>query len=270
MKRSLLMFLVLAAIPGCAMNDATKQSKDVRKITPDMLRFDESSSTAVISGAQKFIIPVPAYEARGEPLIYPKSNERAGQPIVDYEGKAIGERGVVFFNAKDQSWQAVAGDGQGVIIINEVTKDQADKIYDRIKQLQTDPGKLTVDQLKSVLEYAREELSLRDMYNSTRSFIKLKMTPVVASEVPRAGEQPIEAYGLMKRDDRDVCQAVYIPGKFEFEGPAATPQVFEDGGVIVKQGAEMRGVQPEIFIRTYRLADGKPLTSARDVKAQGN
>src|SRR4030095_15349769 len=114
MKRSLLMCLVLAGMSGCAANDAIKQSKDVRKITPDMLRFDESSSTAVISGAQDFIIPVPAYGASGEPLIYPKSHERAGQPIVDYEGKAIGERGVVFFNAKDQSWQGgVGGGGQG-------------------------------------------------------------------------------------------------------------------------------------------------------------
>jgi len=270
MKRALLMCLALAGIPGCAATVATKQSSDVRKITPDMLRFDESSSTAVISGAQKFIIPVPAYGASGERLIYPKSHERAGQPIVDYEGKAIGERGVVFFNAKDQSWQAVAGDGHGVIIVNEVTKGQAEKIYDKIKQFQTDPQKLSVDQLKKVLDYAREELRLGDMYNSTRSFIKLKMTPVVASETPPTGGQPIEAYGLMKRDDRDVCQAVYIPGRFVFEGPAATPQVFEDGGMIVKQGAEMRGVQPDIFIRTYQLADGKPITSPRDVKAQEN
>ena len=165
MKRALLMCLALAGIPGCAATVATKQSTDVRKITPDMLRFDESSSTAVISGAQKFIIPVPAYGASGERLIYPKSHERAGRPIVDYEGKAIGERGVVFFNAKDQSWQAVAGDGHGVIIVNEVTKGQAEKIYDKIKQFQTDPQKLSVDQLKKVLDYAREELRLGDMYN---------------------------------------------------------------------------------------------------------
>jgi hypothetical protein len=149
-------------------------------------------------------------------------------------------------------------------------KGASGKIYDKIKQFQTDPQKLSVDQLKKVLDYTRQELGLGDMYNSTRSFIKLKMTPVVASETPRAGGQPIEAYGLMKRDDRDVCQAVYIPGRFVFEGPAATPQVFEDGGVIVKQGAEMRGVQPEIFIRRYQLADGKPITSPRDVKAQEN
>src|SRR5262245_25643133 len=109
MKRALLMCLLLAGMPGCAASDATTQRSDGRKLAPAMVRFDESSSTAVISGAQKFIIPVPAYGASGEPLIYPKSHEHAGQPIVDYEGKAIGERGVVFFNAKDQSWQAVAG-----------------------------------------------------------------------------------------------------------------------------------------------------------------
>jgi hypothetical protein len=223
----------------------------------------------VISGAQKFIIPVPAYGTRGEPLIYPQSHERAGHPIVDYEGKIIGERGVVFFNAKDQSWQAAAGDGNAVIIVNEVTKEQADKIYDKIEQFQADPEKLSVDQLKKVLDYARQELGLGDMYNSNRAFIKLKMTPVMASTRVRSEGKPIEAYGLMKRDDRDICQAVYIPGKFVFEGPAATPQVFEDGGVIVKQGSEMRGVQPEIFIRTYQFADGKPISSPRDVKIQG-
>ena len=264
------MYLLLAMMAGCAASDGTKQSVAVRKITPNMLRFDESSSTSVISSAQKFIIPVPAYGASGERLIYPAGHERAGQPIVDYEGKAIGERGLVFLNAKDQSWQAVAGDGQGVIIVNEVTGDQANKLYEKIKQFQADPQKLSVDQLKKLLDYAREELDLRDMYNSTRSFINTKMTPVMASEVPRVEGQPIEAYGLMKRDDRDVCQAVYIPGRFEFEGPAATPQVFEDGGVIVKQGAEMRGVQPEIFIRTYKFADGKPISSPRDVKVQGS
>jgi len=65
----------------------------------------------------------------------------AGQPIVDYE---------VFFNTKDQSWQAVAGDGQGVIIINEVTKDRADKIYNRIGRFQAERQKLSLDQLKKV------------------------------------------------------------------------------------------------------------------------
>jgi hypothetical protein len=79
--------------------------------------------------------------------------------------------------------------------------------------------------------------------------------------------QTIADYGLKKRDDRDVCHAVYIPRRFSFEGPAASPQVFENGGVIVEQEGEFRGVQPEVFVRTYWLLDGRPITSlAGDLK----
>ena len=87
------------------------------------------------------------------------------------------------------------------------------------------------------------------------------MTPAVAGVVPRVEGKEIEAYGLKKRDDRDICHAVYIPGEFVFEGPAASPQIFEDGGVIVEQGGELRGVQPDAFMRTYRLHDGRQITS---------
>jgi hypothetical protein len=104
------------------------------------------------------------------------------------------------------------------------------------------------------------------MCNSTRSFVQTKMTPALAGELPRANGQEIGDYGLKKRDDRDVCNAIYVPGKFVFEGPAASPQVFENGGVIVEQGGTIRGVQPDIFVRTYRLHDGRPITSLTDLK----
>jgi hypothetical protein len=233
----------------------------LRKITPAELPSDPSSSTAVISSAQKFIIPISALGATGEPLVYPKEHERAGQPILDFEGKPIGEKGLVFFNAEDQSIQAVAGDGQGVIIINEVTEEQAEKLYQKIKEFHPDPNKLTLSQMKQMLDFARTELKLGGMYNSTRSFVRSNMIPAVAGQVPHAEGKEIADYGLKKRDDRDVCHAVYIPGKFVFEGPAASPQVFENGGVIVEQGGKFRGVQPEAFVRTYRLLDGRPITS---------
>jgi cell division protein ZapA (FtsZ GTPase activity inhibitor) len=231
-----------------------------RKISPADLRFDSSSSTSVISSAQKFIIPVPKLDAGGEPLVYPQGHEKAGKPILDYEGKPIGEKGLVFLNAKDQSWQAVAGDGEGVIIVNEVTPEQAARLDQKVRELNQNPDQLTLPQLKQVVAYARNDLKLNDMYNSTRSFIKSKMTPV-AVDAARVDGASGEAYGLKKRDDRDLCQAIYIPGKFTFEGPAATPQVFENGGVIVKQGADFRGVQPDIFRRTYRLQNAQQITS---------
>jgi hypothetical protein len=53
-------------------------------------------STPVISQAQKFIIPVAAFG--GDALVYPESYPQAGQPVLDYQEKPIGERGLVFYN----------------------------------------------------------------------------------------------------------------------------------------------------------------------------
>lgn len=253
----------------CLATIAQKNQTKPRTIAPTDLKTGAGFSTPVISNAQKFIIPVPAFGQRGEPLVYPSGYEKAGQPILDYTGKPIGDRGLVFFNGKDQSWQAVKGDGEGVIIINEVTQEQAKKLYKKVQSFDANPNNLTVNELKQVLAYAQKQLGLVDMYNSDRAYIKEKMTPAIAGKVPQIKGKEIEAYGLKKRDDRDVNQAIYIPGEFVFEGPAASPQKFKNGGVIVEQGGKMRGVQPDIFVKTYKLSDGHPVTSpASDLETQ--
>lgn len=239
---------------------AQKQEKLVK---PEDLSFGPGLSTPVISQAQKFIIPVPAFDSKGEKLIYPPDHEHAGELIKDWQGNPVGKTGVVFFNAKDQSWQAARGDGSAVIIINEVTEEQGEKIQDKIREFRHNPNDLSLKELKQVLTFAREGLGLGDMYNSTRQFVLEKMTPVI-SDHGSADNKTGEAFGLMKRDDRDICQAVYVPGTFVFQGPAASPQVFASGGVLVKQGEDIRGVQPEVFQRTYRHADGRPFRNVVD------
>lgn len=240
---------------------------NARRVKPSDLKIGPTYSTPVISGAQKFILPVPAFGQNGEPLIYPEKHEKAGLPILDYEGKPIGKWGVVFFNAKDQVCQAAAGDGTSVIIINEVTQQQAIQLDRKIRAIQGDSDELSLSQLKQVLTYAQQTLGLDDMYNSSRSFVQEKMTSIGNSHGVLANKD--ELYGLKKRDDRDINQAIYIPGTFLFEGPAASPQQFTDGGVIVEQGGAMRGIQPAIFMRTYTLADGSPIQSlATDIKVQ--
>jgi hypothetical protein len=273
-----LVAFVAMALSGChGSSDAPGSASPANRAEPGTrtamrtlsaadLHFDPDRSTAVLSSAQKFIIPVPAFG--GEPLVYPEGHDKSGQKILDFEGRPIGERGVIFFNDKDQSVQAVAGDGEGVVIVNEVTADQAGKLHQKIGGFNPDPNALTLSQLKQVLDYARTELKLGDMYNSTRAFVREKMTPAVNGEAPRANGKEIEDYGFKKRDDRDICRAVYVPGAFVLEGPAATAQIFEDGGVVVEQGGEIRGVQPEVFVRTYRLLNGDRIASlASDVKA---
>ena len=256
---------------ACSLKAAQQNQTGIRRIAPADLKVGSDYSTSVISNAQKLIIPVPAFVQGGEPLVYPQSYEKAGQPILDYTGKPVGDRGLVFFNGKDKSWQAVKGDGEGVIIINEVTREQAKKLYQKVQELNPDPNSLTLDELKQVLSFAQQQLGLIDMYNSSRAFVQEKMTPVIAGEVPKVNGNEVKAYGFVKRDDRDVNQAIYIPGEFVFEGPAASPQEFKDGGVIVEQGGKMRGVQPDIFVRTYKLSDGRSISSVTaDLKTQCN
>jgi len=230
---------------------------DYKQVTPEMVDF--SGGSPVISSAQKFILPVPGLGKTGEPLVYPDSHEKAGEQIVDWQGQPIGKHGVVFFNEKDQAYQAAPGDGKAVIIINEVTKDNARNLLNKVHEFVQDPAELTLEQLKEVLDYARQELRLKDMYNSDRDFIKSKMTPVDPRYLGHQGGEPIESFGLMKRDDRDICQAVFVPGPFQFEGPAATAQLFPDGGVIVQQGDSVRGIQLDVFLRTYTHSDGRAI-----------
>lgn len=237
--------------------------------------FDFNNAAPVISSAQKFIVPIPNLRGQGEPLTIPQGHN-AGEEIKDWQGNAIGDDGVVFYNAKDQAWQAVQGDGTGVVIMNQVTQEQAAQLHDKIDSLlkpDTQDGtsqafntksvqELSLSEIKDVLSFASEELGIGDMYNSDTGFIAKKMSPI--------GDAPSdEAFGLHKRDDRDICQAVYIAGEGEFQGPAATPQKFENGAVIVKQGDDVRLIQPDVFEQTYRHTDGSSLSLA-ELPLQGN
>lgn len=221
-------------------------------ITAEQIDFGADKSTPVISGAQKFVIPVPAFKDGGEQLVYPEG-EKAGQPIADWQDKPIGDKGLVFFNGKDRAYQAVKGDGNGVVIINLVTEEQAAKLTAKINEFNSDPTQLSLGEIKEVLKYAREDLGLVDMYNSDKGFIAGKMSSVGAGT-------GVQAYGLHKRDDRDICHAVFVPGSGEFQGPAATPQQFSDGAVILQQGKDVRLIQPDAFEASYKHADGRSIT----------
>ncbi len=216
-----------------------------------------SKAAKVISAAQKFILPIPAL-SDGEPLVYPSGtqdrdgNSIEGKPITDWEGKPIGETGVVFYNGKDRSVQAVKGDDTGVIIFNEATEEQARTLMGRVVELAGTPQALNQPAIQAVLATAGA-IGLTDRYNSDRGFIQSKMTPM--------GNLGADCFGLYKRDDRDICLAVRLDGKGVFIGPAATPQIYDDNAVIVQQGNDFRLIQPREFERTYRLADNSPVNA---------
>lgn len=210
--------------------------------------LDMSNAAPVISRAQKFILPIGNLKD-GVELRYPAGHEQAGEKILDFEKQPIGDHGVIFYNSTDNSVQAVQGDDSGVIIFNLVNQSQADLLrakHDELAKASSTPGILDHAGILAFLDYATS-LGLTDRYNSTREFIRKRMTPV--------GDQGANEYGLYKRDDRDICHAVRLDGSGVFKGPAASPQKFEDGAVIVQQGQEYRLVQCDAFEQSYCYSD---------------
>jgi hypothetical protein len=224
---------------------------------------DFSGAKPVISAAQKFVIPVAAF-ADADPLVDPRGTEKAGRPITDWQGNPIGEKGIVFYNQIGRCWQAAPSDGCSVIIINEVTAEQAVALEKFARDLGESISALSKSSLELLLAYARSALGLVDMYNSNDEFVRSKMTPVRGG-----GDRAVRPSGLMKRDDRDICQAVFVTGPAHFQGPAVTAQqIPADGAFIVRQDASYRMVDKSAMLRTYMNADGSPL-DLRDFSLAG-
>lgn len=220
-----------------------------RLIRHDQIDFGPDKSTPVISDTLRFVIPVPAFAGGGEPLTPPD----AGEPFRDWSGKPITGRGVVFFNPDDQCFQAAHGDGSEVVIFGLITTAQAKRLQAEVAKSATDPHDLTLPQFKAVLEFAAKQLGQIAIYNSTRA-------AVASAMIPAPPDTGIDGYGLYRRSRQDLCDAVYVPGDGVFQGPAATPQQFTGGAVIVRQGQDIHLVQTASFQATYKHPDGSPIS----------
>lgn len=214
--------------------------------------FDYTRAIEVVSCATKFISPVML--CPGEPLIYPPESGRSGW-ITDWSGKAVGEEGVVFFNGKDMSFQAVESDGSGVVIINEVTQSQYESLMQVADKIGGDPQRWETPKVKEFLNAARD-LGCTDMYNSSVEFVQKRMRPLGTVS------HTVTAFGLHQRQDSEACLAVHLSGPANFQGPAATEQLIPpEGAVLVKQGDCFRIVQTDVFLRTYTFNDGQVIST---------
>ena len=219
-----------------------------RLITADQIDFGPEASTSVVSDTLRFVIPVPAFKGGGEPLGPPQG---AG-PFLDWNGEPITGRGVVFFNPDDRCYQAAKGDGKEVVIFGLITQREASRLAAVVAKLADDPNDLTLTQFKALLQFASEDLGQIAIYNSARA--------AVESTMIRAGpDTGIADYGLFRRRGQDLCDAVFVPGDGVFQGPAATPQAFDDGAVIVRQGDDVHLVQTTSFEATYKHPDGSTI-----------
>ncbi len=217
-----------------------------RVIRADQIDFSDAASTPVVTDGLRFILPVPVLAGGGEALRHPD-----GSSFTDPRGGELHGRGVVFFNRVDRCWQAARGDGSEVIVFSLIDEAKTVALKRKIAELAPAPALLTLDQIKSVIDYACDELRVLGAHSTTRAYVSEALVPVS----PHGGDH----FGLYRRKANDVGRAVFIPGAGAFVGPTPTPQLFSDGAVVLSHHGSVRLLLPlAAFEQTYRLLDGRP------------
>jgi hypothetical protein len=242
-------------------------------VNREQLDLRPEAMTAVIPGdTLRFVIPVPALA--GQPFVQPElmpdgsTNPDAGKPLVDYKGRPIGGTGFAFFNHKDNCWQAMRTDGEGILIFNGVNEEKAAQLEEMVARFVSSPREFTIEKLREFLDLAAAR-GFGDRYDSTKTWAASNL--VASSESSSAGDPGIAHWGIHTRT-KDVCHAVFLPGEgVAYQDGTASPQVAEGNGLVIvlrKEGTSA-AVQPEVFAQSYRLATSESISDpSRQLRIQ--
>jgi histidyl-tRNA synthetase len=168
----------------------------------------------------RFSIPVPNWlDNEGRPIFDHSritEKEKDGKPEWRFN----------FYNFKDDCDQRVKIDGDGAVIIMTPPSKHADMLVAYIMNLVAgDLDTLTPENLEDILGKAHLEYNLYDFYNENRSRLDSEMDQYNATP-----DQHPHFGSFLKKDV--VSSALFLEGSGIFEGPAASPQQFENGAFI--------------------------------------
>jgi hypothetical protein len=258
-------------------------SSKVPNFSIDSLRFDPASVVLPSHDrlkASRFLVPIPAFpgsELR-YPAVYPvdmrqrdstrhplagKPHPKSGHPLEDWRGRPILEpdgsvpHGVVFFNYEDAIFQGVRSSGDGIVIFDRPTPDQARELQSFVLEIGGPSALKSTELVATVLQRA-QQMGLDDRYDSTLAYAEKSLTPVreVATGIP--------AFGLHLRSN-EMVRAVFVPGPAQ----VGDLKLGAEGGVFLlisvndeTDEREVRSVSPAAFADTYTARDGSRLTSS--------
>jgi len=221
-------------------------------ISTDDLDFSDDKSIPVISAAKKFILSVPQL---GETIQITRNGKyKSGEEFhqgdpVKCGNDIISGTGIAFYKCVDDQWLAamsgLAEDDRNVIVLNEVTREQAIKLQNKLDEY-GDPERITIPQLKEILAHA-ESLGLTNRYPSNVGFIKKMM-----ENVPEYEKTSESIYGWKQRKGTQICRAIYIEGTGELCQPFGESEKFYDGALIVKHPTgTIHVLAKHVGFRTY-------------------
>jgi hypothetical protein len=166
------------------------------------------------------------------------------------------QHGLVFYNPTDRAWQGVQGNGLEAIVINDVTPEQATKLYRKIDQLTNDPDKLGARQLREILHFATQELGLVDFFDKDQESVTKQMGLVDPSLMRYDFDGiSIAALGYMQVTKETPHKALFIAEPFAIpNGPVA--QRYLDGAVVVSDGRYSWGVAGKKIDGNWAITNG--------------
>lgn len=131
-----------------------------------------------------------------------------------------------FQNYKDNCLQGVRIEGSSVITFMGPNPETSQKLIQIIQEYSADLEQLTPVQISDILERARVELGLQDMYNNDRKGVELHMHPYAEITTNHKYFGPFLPNPM-------ISTAIYIHDSGSFsDGPMVTPQRFENGAFI--------------------------------------
>lgn len=199
----------------------------------------------VIPATQCFTLPIPMFEDDATLTDIPQTKQ----------SKSTDNKGLVFLNAKDKSWQMVRTDGEGVIVINGVSPTQSKTLLKKVMQLSNNqPEKLDKDKVKLFLKFTHA-LGLKDIFQADKNFVSTKMNMI---EVWDSG---VEHLGFHKYQETNNVLAIRFSGIVSFDDQSFSKQTFGNGCVVVKGiDGKISAIKPEIFLKSYTKTNGSPVT----------
>lgn len=169
--------------------------------------------------------------------------------IVDYKGTPMRiKKGIIFHNRVDKTDQLVKADGTGIMIINNVTKEQSEILTKMSEELSQVSSKLYVKAFKQfVIEC--NKLGLIDKYNSDIKYLESNLRNISNSNIYVRIDELIIAY--ITNED------MIIEGAF---GTINGQKVYIGDIILETEEGGFRKIDKEVFKDTYLDINGCKFT----------
>ncbi len=175
-------------------------------LSKDKLNFSQSAN--YVNRTKRFVVRIPELEHGGEPMVHPEGSSKAGQPIKTLEDGRTPDRGIVFYNGKDNVWQAVRGNGTETILITGVEDEQAKKLNSKEEELLNGRSVHSLETVKALLTYAKYELALIDFQNKKMASVEKDMGPIEGSCSSSLSTSPnLESSSGNSTSNHSLCES---------------------------------------------------------------